>query len=82
MTEVWEIIQQNIFWLIIVFVVLLLMGLFYQLKLQIRRMIQNEIYDHFPTIKKKIEDYEITLRNLKLRVDEYERRLRDGARRG
>jgi sensor domain CHASE-containing protein len=78
MAELREIIQQNIFWLLIVFVVLLLMGLFYQLKLQVRRIVQNEIYDHFPSIKKKIEDYELTLHNLKLQADECEKRLRRG----
>jgi hypothetical protein len=76
MLEMWEIIQQHIFWLIIVFVVLLLIGLFYQFKAQIRRMVRNEIYAHFPSIKKKIEEYELTLHNLKLQADECERRLR------
>lgn len=81
MTELREIIQQNIFWLIIVFVVLLLIGLFYQLKLQVRRMVRNEIYDHFPAIKKKMEDYEMALHHLKLQTDECERRLRDAGKR-
>jgi type II secretory pathway component PulF len=81
MNEIWEIIQQNIFWLIIVFVILLLMGLMYQLKMQVRRMVRNEIYDHFPTIKKKMEDYELSLHNLKLQVEECERRLKEPGRR-
>ncbi len=76
MTEIREIIQQNIFWLIIVSVVLLLMGLMYQLKMQVRRLVRNEIYDHFPTIKKKMEDYEISLHHLEVKVQDCERRLK------
>ena len=81
MDELREIIQQNIFWLIIVFVVLLLISLLYQLKAQVRRVVRNEIYDHFPAIKKKMEDYELTLHNLKVQADECERRLREMERR-
>ncbi|MGE5309411.1 MAG: hypothetical protein ACM3OC_10035 [Deltaproteobacteria bacterium] len=77
MNELSSVIQQHIFWLIIVFVILLLIGLFYQFKLQIRRVVQNEIYDHFPAIKKKIEDYELALHNLQVKTDECERRLQE-----
>ena len=77
-----EILEQNIFWLLIVGVILLLMALFFQFKWQIRRIVKNEIYDHFPTIKNKIEDYERRLERLKLEADACERRLKDISKRG
>jgi hypothetical protein len=73
----WEIVQQNIFWLIIVAVILLLVSLLYHLKLQIRQMVKNEIYEHFPSIKQKVEECEFTLHHLQLQADEWERRVRE-----
>jgi hypothetical protein len=77
MSELWDIMQQHIFWLIIVFVILLLVGLVVQTKQQMRRTVDDEIYKHFPSIKKKIEEYELVLHNLQLHADECERRLRE-----
>ena len=41
-----------------VVVVVLILVLLYRLKRYFRILVKNEIYDHFPTIKQKIEEYE------------------------
>jgi F0F1-type ATP synthase membrane subunit b/b' len=77
-----DILEQNIFWLLTVGAILLLLALFFQFKWQVKRIVKNEIYDHFPSIKNKIEDYERRLERLKLEADACERRLKETGKHG
>ena len=64
-----------------VVVVVLILVLLYRLKRYFRILVKNEIYDHFPTIKQKIEEYERKIEFFKLTTDDLERRLREIERR-
>ncbi|MCX7927355.1 MAG: hypothetical protein N2606_04390 [Candidatus Omnitrophica bacterium] len=59
----------------------LIIGLIIRLKLYIRRIVKNEIYDHFPSIKQKIEEFERRVQYCRLLVEDMERRLREIERR-
>jgi len=60
----------------IVGAVLLLLFLFiFRIKRQTKRMIKNEIFSNFPSIKNKIEDFGNRLDFLKTKIDELERRI-------
>jgi len=62
-------------------VIILIIMLILRLKHHIRKTVRNEIYDHFPTIKNKIEEYERRIQYLKTLVDDLERRMREVERR-
>ena len=64
-----------------VIVVILIIVLIVRLKLYIRRIVKNEIYDHFPTIKNKIEEFDRRMQYIKLLSDDLERRMREIERR-
>jgi hypothetical protein len=64
-----------------IFVVILIITLIIRLKIYIRRTIKNEIYDHFPTIKNKIEEFDRRMQYIKLLSDDLERRMRELERR-
>jgi sensor domain CHASE-containing protein len=64
-----------------VIVVILIILLIQRLRGHIRRTVRNEIYDHFPTIKNKIEEYERKIQYFKVLVDDLERRMREMERR-
>jgi hypothetical protein len=71
-------------WLAIIIpvtVILLIILLIVRLKAHIRKTVRNEIYDHFPTIKSKIEEYEQKVHYFKVLVEDLERRLREVERR-
>lgn len=67
--------------LIPVAVVILIILLIQRLKGHIRKTVRNEIYDHFPTIKNKIEEYERKIQYFKVLVEDLERRMREVERR-
>ncbi len=67
--------------LIPVAVVILIIMLIQRLKGHIRKTVRNEIYDHFPTIKNKIEEYERKIQYFKVSVEDLERRMREMERR-
>ncbi len=62
-------------------VVFLIILLIVRLKKHIRKTVKNEIYDHFPTIKNKIEEYERKIQYFKILTEDLERRLREVERR-
>jgi len=62
-------------------VIILIIMLILRLKGHIRKTVRNEIYEHFPTIKNKIEEYERKIQYFKALVDELERRMREVERR-
>ncbi|MFH0828255.1 MAG: hypothetical protein V1919_03720 [Candidatus Omnitrophota bacterium] len=62
-------------------VVFLIILLIVRLKKHIRKTVKNEIYDHFPTIKNKIEEYERKIQYFKVLTEDLERRLREVERR-
>ena len=62
-------------------VIILIIMLILRLKHYIRKTVRNEIYDHFPTIKNKIEEYERKIEYFKTLVDDLERRMREVERR-
>ena len=64
-----------------VVVIILIILLIIRLKMHIRKTVRNEIYDHFPTIKNKIEEYERKIQYFKVLVDDLERRMRELERR-
>lgn len=68
------VIPENILWLLIVSVSLLIMMLIVVLTLrfkrQVRSAVRDEIYAHFPAIRSKIEDYERQLDRLKLDLED------------
>ncbi len=64
-----------------VIVVLLIILLIVRLKNYIRKTVRNEIYDHFPTIKSKIEEYERKINYFKILTEDLERRMREVERR-
>ena len=64
-----------------VIVVVLILMLIQRLKGHIRKTVRNEIYDHFPTIKNKIEEYERKIQYFKVLVEDLERRMREVERR-
>jgi hypothetical protein len=64
-----------------VIVVFLIIVLIFRLKSHIRKTVRNEIYDHFPTIKNKIEEYERKIQYFKVLVEDLERRMREVERR-
>lgn len=69
-------ISPDIVFLVIPFVVVvLIIILILRLRGYVKRAIRNEIYQHFPTIKNKIEEYERSLHNFKLEVEELRRKL-------
>ncbi|MDD5348077.1 MAG: hypothetical protein PHT59_05635, partial [Candidatus Omnitrophica bacterium] len=59
----------------------LIITLIIRLKIYIRIIVKNEIYDHFPSIKNKIEEYERRIQYFKLLAEDLERRLREFERR-
>ncbi len=67
--------------LIPVVVVFLIIVLIVRLKIHIRKTVRNEIYDHFPTIKNKIEEYERKIQYFKILTEDLERRMREMERR-
>jgi hypothetical protein len=67
--------------LIPVAVIILIIMLILRLKVHIRKTVRNEIYDHFPTIKNKIEEYERKIQYFKVLVEDLERRMREVERR-
>jgi len=72
------VISEDILWLIIPgCIILLIILLLLRLKGQIRRTVKNEIYDHFPSIKSKIEDYERRVEYFKLRINDLEQRMKE-----
>ena len=64
-----------------VVVIILIILLIQRLKGHIRKTVRNEIYDHFPTIKNKIEEYERKIQYFKVWVEDLERRMRELERR-
>jgi hypothetical protein len=64
-----------------VVVIILIILLIQRLRGHIRKTIRNEIYDHFPTIKNKIEEYERKIQYFKVLVEDLERRMREVERR-
>ena len=62
-------------------VVLLIILLIVRLKKHIRRTVKNEIYDHFPSIKNKIEEYDRRIQYFKVLTEDLERRMREVERR-
>ena len=64
-----------------VVVIILIILLIQRLKGHIRKTVRNEIYDHFPTIKNKIEEYERKIQYFKVLVEDLERRMREMERR-
>jgi uncharacterized protein YeeX (DUF496 family) len=72
------VISEDILWMIIPgCIVLLIILLLLRLKIQIKRTVKNEIYDHFPSIKNKIEDYERRVEYFKLQIGDLERRMKE-----
>jgi hypothetical protein len=64
-----------------VIVIILIILLIQRLRGHIRKTVRNEIYDHFPTIKNKIEEYERKIQYFKVMVEDLERRMREMERR-
>ncbi len=62
-------------------VVFLIILLIVRLKQHIRKIVRNEIYDHFPTIKNKIEEYDRKIQYFKVLTEDLERRMREMERR-
>ena len=62
-------------------VVILIILLIVRLRVHIRKTIRNEIYDHFPTIKNKIEEYERKIHYFNVLTEDLERRMREVERR-
>jgi hypothetical protein len=71
-------ISEDILWLIIPgAIVLLIILLILRLRGHIRRTVKNEIYDHFPTIRKTIEDFQRRVEFFKIEVDGLERKVKE-----
>jgi len=72
------VLSEDVLWLLIpgsiVFLIILLL---YRLKGHIRRTVKNEIYAHFPTIKKAIEEFTQKVEYFKIEIDELERKLKE-----
>ena len=72
------VLSEDVLWLLIpgsiVFLIILLL---YRLKGHIRRTVKNEIYAHFPTIKKTIEEFTQKVEYFKIEIDELERKLKE-----
>jgi hypothetical protein len=71
-------------WLAIIIpiaVIILIILLIVRLKAHIRKTVRNEIYDHFPTIKNKIAEYEQKIHYFKVLAEDLERRMREVERR-
>jgi hypothetical protein len=62
-------------------VMILIILLIQRLRGHIRKTVRNEIYDHFPTIKNKIEEYERKIQYFKVLIEDLERRMREVERR-
>jgi uncharacterized membrane protein YjjP (DUF1212 family) len=72
------ILSEDIMWLLIpACIVFLIILLLFRLKGHIRRTVKNEIYAHFPTIKKTIEEFGQKVDYFKLEVDELERKVNE-----
>lgn len=70
-------ISEDVIWLIIPgCIILLIILLLIRLKNQIKRIVSNEIYKNFPSIKNKIEEYERKIEYFKIEIVDLERRMR------
>lgn len=58
-----------------VIISLLLIWLIYRIKRQVKRMVSNEIYANFPSIKDTISNFELRIENLKTQVEVLEHKL-------
>lgn len=58
-----------------VIIALLLIWLIYRIKRQVKRIVSNEIYANFPTIKDTISNFELRIENLKTQVETLEHKL-------
>lgn len=56
-------------------IALLILLLIYRIKAQIKNMIKNEVYNNFPMIKNKIEDFSIRIDFLKTQLNELEQKI-------
>jgi type II secretory pathway component PulF len=72
------VLSEDIMWLLIpACIVFLILLLLFRLKGHIRRTVKNEIYAHFPTIKKTIEEFSQKVDYFKLEIDELERKIKE-----
>ena len=58
-----------------IIVALLLIWLIYRIKRQVKRIVSNEIYANFPSIKDTIANFELRIDNLKTQVEVLENKL-------
>jgi hypothetical protein len=71
-------IPEETLWLIApALVAFLIIILILRLRGYIRRKIRNEIYDHFPTIRNTIENFQRQVEYFKIEVDALERRVKE-----
>lgn len=61
--------------LILTAVAMLIILLLARIKIQIRRMIKNEIYNNFPSIKHQVETFNTRIDFLNTKADELEHKL-------
>ena len=58
-----------------IIVALLLIWLIYRIKRQVKRIVSNEIYANFPSIKDTIANFQLRIDNLKTQVEVLENKL-------
>ena len=58
-------------------VAILIIWLIYRIKNRLRRIIQNEIYKNFPSIKNTIDSFEQRLNYLKGQIESLERKINE-----
>lgn len=58
-------------------IALLILLLIYRIKAQIRRMIKNEVYDNFPSVKHAIEDFTKRIDYLNAKLSTLEHKIEE-----
>ena len=58
-------------------VAILVIWLIYRIKNSLRRIIQNEIYKNFPSIKNTIDSFEQRLNYLKIQIEALEHKINE-----
>ena len=71
-------IPEETLWLIIpALIIILIIVLILRLRGYIRRTVKNEIYDHFPTIRNVIENFQLQVEYFKIEVAALERKIKE-----